>query len=314
MSNDPLAQALADRRAWQAVNRREEERRALQVRAACPEIAQLMDERRAGIFLGIRQALDGVTPAGLPDRTQAINDRIDALLVEHGFARDYLDPIYNCPLCRDTGFVGEGRKSFCSCVRSASLSAFGQDEASFETYDDTVYPDTQLSGLTMTQRAYMREIRRICEEYADQVPRARTQNLFLTGSSGLGKTFLLRAIARRTAARGVLTHLYTANDLLNRIRADYFSRELTPESDLYTAQLLLIDDLGTEPMWENITVEQLFALVDTRLSRGLNTVISTNLSPVEVHSRYTERIASRLFDKRACQALRLLGADVRKRA
>lgn len=313
MSNDPLAQALAERRAWQAINRREEERRVAQVHETCPKIASLMDERRSGIFHGIQKALHGGIAADLPDRTQRINDRIDELLVEYGFPKDYLDPIYHCPLCRDTGFVGEGRKSFCNCVRSASLNVFGQDEASFETYDDTVFPETQLNGLTLSQRAYMREIRRICEEYADQLPKARTQNLFLTGSSGLGKTFLMRAIARRAASRGVMTHLYTANDLLNRIRSDYFSRELTPESELYTVQLLLIDDLGTEPMWENITVEQLFALVDARLSRGLSTVISTNLSPVEVQSRYTERIASRLFDKRVCQALRLLGADVRKR-
>ncbi len=314
MSNDPLAQALADCRAWQAVNRREEQRRLQEVESKCPQIAELMHQRRAGIFAGIRQALSGQSPAALPDSTQAINERIDALLMENGFAKDYLDPIYHCSLCRDTGFVGEGRKAFCTCVRSASLNAFGQDDASFEAYDDTVFPDTQLAGVNMTQRAYMREIRRICEEYADQVPSSRTQNLFLTGSSGLGKTYLLRAIARRTAARGVLTQLFTANDLLNRIRADYFSRELTPDSDLYTAQLLLVDDLGTEPMWENITVEQLFALIDARLSRGLHTVISTNLTPVEVQTRYTERIASRLFDKRVCQALRLLGSDVRKRA
>lgn len=314
MSNDPLSQALADCRAWQTVNRREEERRLQQVRDACPEIGRLMDERRQGILDGIRQALNGVAAHGLPARTQAINDRIDALLVQAGFARDYLDPIYHCALCRDTGYVGEGRKSFCTCVREGSLGLTAQDSPSFETFDETVFPDTLLPGLSLTQRAYMLEIRRICYEYAQQVPRARTLNLFLSGSSGLGKTFLLRSIARHAAARGVLTQMYTANELLNRIRADYFARELDADSDLYAAQLLLIDDLGTEPMWENITVEQLFALIDARLSRGLNTVISTNLSPLEVQNRYTERIASRLFDKRACQALRLLGADVRRRA
>ncbi|MGI6634285.1 MAG: ATP-binding protein [Christensenellales bacterium] len=314
MSNDPLTQALAECRAWQPINRQEEERRLQEVRAACPEIAQLMDERREGIMAGIRLALKGVADNDLPARTQAINDRIDMLLAQNGFSQDYLDPIYHCAQCRDTGYMGEQHKTICPCVRAKSLGTHGSDTASFETYDETVFPDTLLPGLTLTQRAYMGGIKRICQEYADQLPQSRTQNLFLTGSSGLGKTFLLRAIAKRATERGILTAMYTANDLLNRIRADYFAREFAPDNDLYTMQLLLIDDLGTEPLWENITVEQLFALIDARLTRGVHTVISTNLTPGEVQARYTERIASRLFDRRTCQALRFLGTDVRKRA
>ena len=41
--------------------------------------------------------------------------------------------------------------------------------------------------------------------------------------------------------------------------------------------LLLIDDLGTEPLMENITVTQLFNLLNERQNRGKHTVISTNL-------------------------------------
>jgi DNA replication protein DnaC len=66
-------------------------------------------------------------------------------------------------------------------------------------------------------------------------------------------------------------------------------------------------------MWENITVEQLFALIDARFTSRLNTVISTNLSLSELQARYTERITSRLTDVRVCQPLRFLGNDIRKR-
>ena len=65
------------------------------------------------------------------------------------------------------------------------------------------------------------------------------------------------------------------------------------------AEVLMIDDLGSEPLMQNVTVEQLFNLLNERQNKGLSTVISTNLEMSKFRERYTERIASRLRDSRS---------------
>ena len=77
--------------------------------------------------------------------------------------------------------------------------------------------------------------------------------------------------------------------------------------------LLLIDDLGTEPLMENITVTQLFNLLNERQNAKRHTVISTNLSVLELKARYTERITSRLLDETSCKLVKFIGEDIRTR-
>ena len=77
------------------------------------------------------------------------------------------------------------------------------------------------------------------------------------------------------------------------------------------AELLLIDDLGMEPLMENTTAVQFYNLLNERRKRGLSTVISSNLTMSDVKNRYTERVSSRLLDADACRVIHLLGRDVR---
>ena len=81
---------------------------------------------------------------------------------------------------------------------------------------------------------------------------------------------------------------------------------------LMEAELLLIDDLGTEPLMNNVTVTQLFNLLNERQMSGRHTVLSTNLSMNELQERYTERVTSRLLDKGACLRVGFVGGDVRR--
>ena len=75
--------------------------------------------------------------------------------------------------------------------------------------------------------------------------------------------------------------------------------------------VLLIDDLGMEPLMENITVEQIYNLLNSRLLRGHYTAISTNLSRLELKQKYTERVTSRLLDARSALAIPFMGKDIR---
>ena len=84
-------------------------------------------------------------------------------------------------------------------------------------------------------------------------------------------------------------------------------------SALIEVPLLLIDDLGTEPMMRNITVEYLFTLLNERMANKRHTVVATNLTPMQIQERYGERVASRLLDSSAGVTARFQGKDLRRR-
>ncbi|MBP3637455.1 MAG: ATP-binding protein [Clostridia bacterium] len=320
MRNAILRDLQAEYEQQRMRNDQENQRRLVQATAACPEIADLMDDRQSMIFAGLRGILDGrVQGDDLPARMDVMNGRIAALLTQHGFAADYLEPVYRCAKCKDTGYVGEPVKDMCECMRSAFYARLYQQVGlgekapqTFESFDLNVFPDKQVEGQTLTQRQMMQMIRDMCQGWADQYPRAETSDMLLTGPSGLGKTFLMHAMAKRLLDRGFNVLMMSAYRFLEVARKAYFSGQNGELDSLMEADVLLLDDLGSEPLMENITIVQLFNLINERQTAGKGTVISTNLSVKELRDRYTERIASRLTDKRQCTLVRFMGEDVRR--
>ena len=77
---------------------------------------------------------------------------------------------------------------------------------------------------------------------------------------------------------------------------------------LFQADLLIIDDLGTE-VSNTFTNAEIFNIVNTRLLWGKKTIISTNLTPNEISEIYTDRVFSRIFDKFI--PLKFFGKDLR---
>ena len=133
------------------------------------------------------------------------------------------------------------------------------------------------------------------------------------GFPGLGKTYLLNCMGKRILQRGYSVLKLTAFKLMEILKVSYLNNDsaLTSLGDLLSVDLLLIDDLGTEPRYNNITVEYLFSLINERVLSRKHTVIATNLTPSNVKERYGERIYSRLSDDNTGGFFELKGDDIR---
>ena len=307
--------ALADRRRQ---NEAEEERRRREVVAQCPEIGRLMDARREAVMKTVYSAFSIPAEEHLADKVEQWNKDIKALLVRGGFSPDYLDPVFTCPQCEDTGYTGDGKKALCACAR-ALYANLSEKEGSFESrqdfahFDLSVFPeDKPVDKKGRSQREQMRVFRDYCQSYANALPHPDKRTLLFYGGSGLGKTYLLRCIHERARERGIASLCVTANQLIRTARKAIFSREQEDMDALFDTELLLIDDLGTEPLIENVTVEELFNIINERQNAGLCTVISTNLSLENLQNRYTERVISRLLNRQTCQSLHFEGVDIRR--
>ncbi len=312
---------LAEYAEQRARNEQEQQQRLRDAVARRPEI-EILRQESADLALGAmrrilgerepdrRKALAEETKA----RGRAINARIRALLTEAGMSPDALEPRYRCPVCRDTGYVGEAPARFCECFemrlrlrQHEDGSMAGLDEQSFERFDATVAPEAD------GQRDRLVKARNLCQRYADAFPDTEYRNLLLTGEGGLGKTFLLNCIFGRVTGRGFSAVRVTAFRMFEAMRRQHVGNDESYDgfTALVEAKLLLIDDLGTEPMMRNITIEYLFTLLNERIAAKRHTVIATNLTPPQLKERYGERVASRLLDRGICAPVQLKGKDLR---
>lgn len=320
-----LRELETEYQAQRVANQEEETRRLAEAAAVDPEIRRLAARRQSLFQERMRAAF------AAPERAQHISEdltrSLEALAAQlrkrlkaSGFPEDYLQPVYRCAKCRDYGYVGEPIREMCECLRSRVVAMQLQNdnmgiqaEECFECWDASIFDPSPLSELPQGQRAYMLRIRDLCETYANAFPNPPQRDLLFSGTSGLGKTYLLNCIAQRVLSRGHSAWKLTAHRLMGLLRDEAFGRG-DPEQQhlLWEVPLLLIDDLGTEPMLENVTIPQLFRLLDERAGARRHTIVSTNLTPHQLLERYTERIGSRLMDARTTGSIRFLGKDVRR--
>lgn len=321
MRNQILQELHAEYEQRQQENQRENERRRRHAQTLCPEIGEVLDARQNLIFGALRGILDGRASAdNLPQQMDVLNRRLASLLNKNNLPEDYLDPVFKCRICEDTGYVGEPIREQCECLRTAFFNRLYQRiglgecaEQSFENFDLSIFSDEKLKDKPFSQREIMNVFRQQCQGWAEQYPRVQQKNVMMMGQSGLGKTYLMHAMAKVLLQRGFNVLMISAYRFLETARKAYFSGDMKDMEVLMDADVLLIDDMGAEPLMENITITQWFNLINERQLRGKATIISTNLSDSELRTRYTERIASRVLNTADCMILQFRGEDVRRR-
>ncbi len=239
------------------------------------------------------------------DRLSGLYAQRAALLNECGMSINDLMPHYACQKCSDTGYLESGELCPCARLKLAGrrYSSSGISEgAGFDKFNESLFKDAE--QLKRTRRAA-----EICAQYAESLEIGGARGLLLMGETGLGKTFLMDSIGREAIRRGYGVKKYTAYNLIDAALRAVRQREAGPE--LTGTELLLLDDLGTEPMIPGVTIETLFAAINERQFASKATVIATNLTKNEIFNQYGERIFSRLFASREYAALTLKGRDLR---
>ena len=319
MREDLILELEAEYAEQRTANERTEQARKDEIRTGHPDIQRLVAERESLIHNAIRGILNRQeSTENISGRMEELNLKIRDSLRSAGLPEDYLAPVHQCPLCSDTGYVGYPVKEPCECFVRAyqrklreRIGLGGGEAETFENYNLSIIPDVPIPEQPYTQRQLAEKARRRCEKWAGSYPDVPFRNVLLTGKSGLGKTFLLHAMANRLIERGMNVLTVSAYQFFQSARESYFERENSLD-ELMEVPVLMMDDLGSEPLMKNVTVELLFSLLNERLIRGKATVISTNLTLEELRERYTERIVSRINDPRTSLVIALEGQDLRK--
>ena len=145
-------------------------------------------------------------------------------------------------------------------------------------------------------RRYMEQIYDFCVEYAKDFSPAHSSSLYFYGGTGLGKTHLSLAIAGAVTENGSQVIYGSWQGFLARLEEQKFTagQSMEPLHEALTScDLLILDDLGAEFVTA-FAISCLHQILNTRLNRGLPTIISSNLSPDQLISTYNDRITSRI--------------------
>ena len=281
-----------------AENRRRMEESRAKAFDLCPEL-ETLEKEKGRLFI-----------AHGTEALRALREKQKQLLAAAGLPEDALDIPYTCPLCRDTGYTGETVKQKCACRLKREQMLFSAEarinrDETFAAFRSDIFPAEE-------QRVRTEKIKAACERYAAELPRPEKPQLILYGMTGLGKSFCGNAIAAAACEKGVEARRVTAYGFIREV-TESFSTGADPVGTYAKVPLLVLDDLGTEPMLPNVTETALFSLIDRRLSEGLATVYITNLSPEELRLRYNERISTRMRQKDKTLAILFTGESLRGR-
>ncbi|MDL2236237.1 ATP-binding protein [Christensenellaceae bacterium OttesenSCG-928-K19] len=220
-------------------------------------------------------------------------------------------PRYRCEACRDTGAIGS---EYCTCLLDLLyLECYNavdieSSPISFNTFDFSVYEDEVVLPNGRTQRQWAELFVKHAKKYVDDFPKTSKQNILISGKAGLGKSYLMYAMAKYAKQRGIDTLLMRANDMFSLFHAHRMGEEIDL-AYMHGAKLLLVDDIGTEPITQNVSNEYFYDLIDRRLRNGLHTVFATNVN--DLQKRYDDRISSRLQSDNDCLQFFFDGQDLR---
>ena len=235
-------------------------------------------------------------------------------LAKNGYPEDYLLIKYNCDVCRDEGFV-DG--VMCKCFeRTLKEEAYKysnlpllMDSRTFDNFNLELYPDDESD---LSPRKVMTAVFEYCKDYADTY-NDKSENLFLYGGTGLGKTFVSSCIAKSVLEKGYSVFYqpaYKIFPIFEELRFGDRDRDILrmQTDEIFKTDLLIIDDLGTE-LTTSYTAEVFFDLLNSRINDKKQTIINTNLSLAEIKKVYSERITSRIIGN--FTQLKFLGEDIR---
>jgi DNA replication protein DnaC len=126
------------------------------------------------------------------------------------------------------------------------------------------------------------------KKYTSKIIESKTdKGLFITGSYGVGKTYLASCIANELIKNKKTVVFGTLIQLLDFIKDTYKDNEISDKEylNLYSSvDLLIIDDLGKEKPTDWV-LEKLFLIVNNRYNNYLPIVITTNYNRNQLRER-----------------------------
>lgn len=274
------------------------------------EFAELNQRKRELIFEIGKSSTFNLDKTKLEKELENATKKQEIILKKLNLSFDDLKETYQCKKCMDSGYKDS---KMCECLKT-EISTLLLDNSNLNKRNLPSFSDVDYSLYSEEYVANIKNIYNRLEKYALNMQNENAKIVTIVGGVGVGKTFLTECIVNSAINSGNYTVYTTSaswnNDMLKCHISPFYEKEMILEPYL-TCDLLIIDDLGTEPTYNNVTKEYLYLIISERLKNNLNTIINTNLSLQQILDVYGERIFSRLANVNSCMLIQMQANDIR---
>ena len=216
-----------------------------------------------------------------------------------------IEPIYSCKKCSDSGFV-DGK--YCSCLIK-EVNNILIKESGFEKLED--FKDVKFD--IFEDKEYMQSLYQKMQKWCHS--NFEKNIIFISGNTGVGKSHLTRCMANELINENYVVFFTTSFAMHQDFVKSHMTRDLELKNSLLdrylNADILFIDDLGTELRNPLITINYLYHVINERKINKRPTIITSNLDLYDLQDYYDERISSRIIDKQSSICLSIQGDDLR---
>ncbi len=316
MANEILINLLSEYEQKRYKAERDLEKRKTELYNKFPRLQEIESELNSAAINKAKSILSG-GPKSLDDLTSKVNKlkkEKEQILIKNNISKDFLEPNYECKLCKDTGYIQSGTSAsiLCPCLKQKILdfsynksNISNLNKENFECFNPNIFSDKiepEKYNINISPRQNILAIKDKCIAFINNFENPDYHNLLFTGNTGLGKTFISNCIANELIKNGKNVFYQTAPVLLESVIDNKFNKYKTSSQDNFyktvlETDLLIIDDLGTECL-NSMKLSELFTILNTRLLNLNNhitkTIISTNLNINNIFKNYEERIGSRI--------------------
>ena len=217
--------------------------------------------------------------------------------IKKSYGLDGVEVEYSCQLCKDEGYKNG---QMCKCLKRQISKELLKNSGfeKLENFENAMKTCGDILPVYKLMQAWCKS------DFKKTL-------IYLAGGTGVGKTYLMRCMANELIEQGRVVKIVTAFEMNQEFKD--FSKCFDDEilNKYLEPEILFVDDLGTEPLYKNVTIEYLYLVINERKMKKLPTIITGNLDLEKIRDRYDERIFSRIVDKTSSINLLLDGEDKR---
>lgn len=283
----------------------EQKKRIEYISKTYPKIIDLKNNMTKLFFKLIKKNNSQDNIKDIKENINILRDEIRNILFMLKLPSDYLDTIYTCTICKDTGYIMNKK---CNCFYQNLTSLYLEDSElkliiqknNFENFDFSFFSNKSINKNKLSPNQNIKNIYRDVLDYIKNFS-SINKNLLFLGECGTGKTFLTHCIAKELLDRGFSVVYKTSSDLFIELSKYYSSKNngnllnnTIDDSLIVQCDLLILDDLGVEMNTPNNN-SYFFNFINKKLTLNKKMIISTNFSLQQLQQNYSDRILSRIF-------------------
>ena len=193
---------------------------------------------------------------------------------------------FNCNECKDNGYIFKSINNYevaikCKCqllkeVKSKMSNSGMEDLLEVKTFDNYVVDELHQKAIKSTAM-----------EFTNQFLKGNRHSFAILGQSGVGKTHIMSAVARKLIDNNINVKYFIADEIIQRLQAckydeENYNREF---SKIANVSVLFIDDLFKSSVQEYYRVEsinkedlrEIFKVINYRYNKKLPILLNSEI-------------------------------------